>query len=345
MKLTILLLCLCIFPLKASALEIEAPTISPEYRDQMPENTASLQEGLADLVKKAVMAVRPDIREAARISGGIMAAVLLGSMVQTVSSSAQKTGETACIVVIAATMLTSANAMIHLAADTVGEMGNYGKLLLPVMTAALAAQGGVTSSGAIYAGTAFFSALLQSAMDSFLVPGIWLFLALRCAGAVTGEDLLKRTGDLLKQFLSWCLKLLLTVFTTYLSLTHVISGATDAAALKAAKVSMSSFVPVVGGILSDASEAVLVSAGVLKNAAGLYGILAVLALFLQPFLRIGLQYLLLKITAALCSVYASTRVTGILDSFSTAMGLLLGMTAAGCSMVLISTVCFMKGVS
>lgn len=138
--------------------------------------------------------------------------------------------------------------------------------------------------------------------------------------------------------------MLLIIFTTYLSLTRVVSGTTDAAALKATKVGMSSFIPVVGGILSDASEAVLVSAGLLKNAAGIYGILAVLALFLHPFLQIGLHYLILKLTAAICSVFGTSRMTGIIECFSTAMGLLLAMTGAACVMVLISTVCFMKGV-
>lgn len=81
---------------------------------------------------------------------------------------------------------------------------------------------------------------------------------------------------MVKNVVSWSLKTILTVFTTYMTVTGVVSGTTDAAALKATKVTISSVVPVVGGILSDASEAVLVSAGLMKNAAGIYGILAVL---------------------------------------------------------------------
>ena len=121
-------------------------------------------------------------------------------------------------------------------------------------------------------------------------------------------------------------------------------GTTDAAALKAAKVTISSVVPVVGSILSDASEAVLVSAGVMKSAAGVYGILAIMALFLEPFLRIGMHYLMMKATAALCAVFGSGGGAGLIEDFSTAMGLLLAMTSATCLLLLISTVCFLKGV-
>ena len=122
------------------------------------------------------------------------------------------------------------------------------------------------------------------------------------------------------------------------------SGTTDAAVLKATKITISSVVPVVGGVLSEASEAVLVSASLMKNAAGLYGIFAVLALFVYPFLKITCHYFLLKLTEAACCILGNDSLTQIAGAFSTAMGLLLGITAAACVMVLVSTVCFMKGV-
>ena len=128
-----------------------------------------------------------------------------------------------------------------------------------------------------------------------------------------------------------------------MSITGVVSGTTDAAALKATKVTISSVVPVVGSILSDASESVLVSMGILKNAAGVYGILAVLAVAAGPFLSVGVQYLLLKLSAAICGLFGNKEISGMVGDFSTAMGLLLAMVASGCLMVLISTVCFLKG--
>ena len=223
------------------------------------------------------------------------------------------------------------------------QMGALIESAIQSATTALAAQGGISTSAALYAGTALFTSVLQSAMSGFLVPGIYLYLALSVGNGATGENMLKSASDALKGFLTWCLKIILMVFTTYLGLSGVISGTTDAAALKMAKVTMSSFVPVVGGVLSDASEAVLVSAGLIKNAAGIYGILAVLALFLRPFLKIGIHYLILKLTGMICSVFSGNRISSVIQSFSGALGLLLGITAAECIMLLIGTVCFMKG--
>ena len=89
----------------------------------------------------------------------------------------------------------------------------------------------------------------------------------------------------------------------------------------------------------------MVSAGVMKNSVGVYGMLAILAIWIGPFLQIAMQYILLKATAALCGVFGNKGTTGLIQDFSGVMGLLLAMTGTVCLLFLISTVCFMKGVS
>jgi len=145
--------------------------------------------------------------------------------------------------------------------------------------------------------------------------------------------------------MTWGLKTVLYIFTGYISITGVVGGTTDAAMLKATKLTISGMVPVVGNILSDASEAVLVSAGMMKNAAGIYGILAVISICINPFIRIGSQYLMLKLTAGISEMFGTKQMAGIIKDFCTAMGLVLAMTGAVCMIFLISTICFLRGVS
>ncbi len=347
MRIVLYLLSLCLvlsLAVPVSAVEFTAPEVPDSGAEQMPGNTQSFGEGLMELITNALMTVRLDLREAFRVSLSVMAAVMMVSLLRSFSGPVTTVAEIAGTVAVAAVLLFSANAMVALGTETVQELSGYGKLLCPVLTAAYAAQGGVTASAALYGGTVAFDMLLSSIIADLLVPMIYIYLALSVANSALGEDVLKKMRDLVKTFMSWCLKIVLTVFTTYMSITGVVSGTTDAAALKATKVTISSFVPVVGGILSDASEAVLVSAGVAKNAAGIYGILAVLAVFLTPFLQIAIHYLILKGTAAVCGIFGSKGMSGLIEDFSSAMGLLLAMTGSACLLILISTVCFMKGV-
>ena len=324
----------------ASAVEFTAPQVPEKGAELMPEDTGSFAAGLTELLRDAVWGLRPDLKEASKVSLGVIAAVMMVSLLQSFSGSVKTVANLVGATAIAAGLLLSANSLIRLGSQTVTEISEYGKLLLPVMTA----QGGAASSTALYAGTAVFDSVLSSLISRMLGPMVYLFLALSAANGAIGENILGKLRDLVKNVVSWSLKTILTVFTTYMTVTGVVSGTTDAAALKATKVTISSVVPVVGGILSDASEAVLVSAGLMKNAAGIYGILAVMAVFLSPFLKIGVHYLILKLTAAVCGIFGEKGLTELIGDFSTAMGLLLAMTGSECLLLLISTVCFLKGV-
>lgn len=343
-KLMILLLLLSFLPSPAQALELTAPEVPQQAEAYIPEDPLSFGSGLAELLFGAVAAIRPDLLEAGRICLGLTATVLLISILHTVSGRTKTVANLAGTAAIAASLLLSANSHITLAASTITELSEYGKLLMPVMTAAMAAQGGTVTSAALYTATALVSSLGANLMKKWLLPMVYLFLMLTLANSATGEAMLKRLRDLLKWALTWCLKTLLTLFTTYMGLTNVISGTADAAAVKAARATLSTAVPVVGSILANASETVLVSAGLVKNAAGMYGIFALLALFVEPFLRIGVHYLMLKATAAVCGIFGCKEMTDLIAGFSEALGLLLAMVGAVCLLLLIAAVCFLKGV-
>lgn len=343
-RILMILLILSFLAVPVSAAELTAPEVTGDAQDLMPQEADSFWEGVLEIAVQVLPQVQPALAEALRTCVSLMAVTLLVSLVQTLPGAGKQMTDLAGAIAIGTLLLSSSNSLISLGTQTVQELSEYGKLLLPVMTAAMAASGGTTTSAALYAGTTLFSTVLSSAVSLLLVPMIYIFLCLSVANCAIGEDLLKKLADFVKWLMTWCLKIVLYVFTGYVSITGVVSGSADAAAVKATKLTISGMVPVVGNILSDASEAVLVSADVVKNAAGVYGMLAVLAIFIGPFLKIGIQYLLLKATAAVCGVFSSKRAAALMQDFSSAMGMLLAMTGTGCLLLLISTVCFMKGV-
>ena len=328
----------------ASASEIQAPEVPESAMDIMPENTDSFGNALVELLRKGILLIQPELDGALRTCSGILICALLYSILPILSEKLTELMAMAWSVALGTVMLQRTGTMIGYAADALRQICDYGKLLCPVLTTALAAQGGLTTSAALYTGTIAFITLLSILVSRLLIPLVYIFLLFSVAGSAIGEGFFRNLADGVKHLLTWLLKTLLIVFTTYMSVTGVVSGTTDAAALKTAKVTLSSVVPVVGGILSDASESVLVSMGILKNTAGIYGILAVLALFMGPFVKVGVQYLLLKGSAALCSLFGDKRISSLVGDFSTAMGLLVAMVAAGCVLILISTVCYLKGI-
>lgn len=329
--------------LPANALSITAPEVPKEQESLMPRHTESFAEGLAELLNAVLPQLRPDLAEASKAAVALIAAAMTASILKSASDTVKYTVKLACAACICSILFLCANSLIRLGTDTIEKISDYGKLLLPVMASALAAQGAFTGSAALYTGTAVFNAVLCAVYSGVLIPAIYLYLALAAADSVTANHSLKKVKELFKNGVTWFLKTSLTIYISYMGITGIISGTADAAALKTTKAALSTAVPVVGGILANASEAVLLSAALVKNAAGIYGIFAILAIFLTPFLRIGVHYLILKSTEAVCAILDEKETSELIGDFSGAMGLILGMTGAVCFLQLMSTVCFLKG--
>ncbi len=343
-RIILLILIAGFFIIPVKAMDFTAPEAPDDVEEYIPEDSQSFAEDLWFVIKTAISKLQPSLAEASGVCLSLIAIVLLTSLLQNITNNAQHTVQLAGTLGIGIALFLPANSLIALGAETVSRLSEYGKLLLPVLTAALAAQGGTSSSAALYAGTAVFDAILSTLISHIIVPMIYIYLCLCIACSMVSQTMLKNLRDFIKWAMTWCLKTILYVFTGYLGITKVISGSVDASAMKATKLAISGAVPVVGGLISDASETILVSAGLMKGAVGSYGLVAVLAIWIGPFLQIGCQYLLLKMTSAVCGVIGSKENTALIADFTGAMGMLLAMTGTVCLLLLVSTVCFMKGV-
>jgi stage III sporulation protein AE len=337
----VLLLFCTVIPV--SAVDYTVPEVPDQAQGLLPEDRDSFAEGLWYVIRTAFDFVQPDIAQCGRVAFSVLAVALLTGLLQSLDGPGKRMVGFGGCVTVGMLLLQPVGAQIANARETVTQLSEYGKLLLPVMTAALAAQGGAATSAALYGATIAFDAVLSGLIRILLMPMVYIYLLLGLMHATVGEALLQRLREVLKSLMTWSLKTILSVFTAYLGLTGVVSGTADQTALKAAKMAISGMVPVVGGILSDASEAVLVSAGVIKNGVGIAGMLAVVAIAIVPFLRLGVEYLLLKYTGVLCKLFGDGSVAGLVEDFSTGMGFLLGMTGAMSLMLIISLMCFLKG--
>lgn len=330
------------FPVNAA--ELEAPEVPDEIVPMMPDNTESFGQGILYVLKRSFEIIAPAVSESAKVCLGICAVSLLlgiaGNYIKGVSVSTDLVGAVATGVILFGPSNTLINQSIH----TIYEIQQYGKMLLPAMSAALTAQGAPASAAAIHTGTMIFTSVLISLITGVIIPMIYAYLCVCIVSAALDQEILGKLKKSLKGIITWTLKTVLYIFTGYMTITGVVSGATDAMALKATRITISGAVPVVGRIISDASESVLVGAGLIKNSIGVYGMIAVFAIGITPFLCAGVYYLLLKFTGFVCSIWGTKKHTNLITDLSSAMGFLLAITATVCIMFFVGIVCFMKGV-
>ena len=191
------------------AMEFTAPAAPEEVQPFMPDEEETFAQGLWYIVKKAISAVRPELANASKLSFALIAAVLLLSLFSNFSKEHARMIRLTGAVAIGVMLLRPINSFVQLGTETITELSEYGKMLLPVMTAALAAQGGTTMSAALYTATVFFDNLLAALVVKVIVPMLYIHLCLCIAGSAVQEDMLNRVKSTVKSSMTWCLKTVL----------------------------------------------------------------------------------------------------------------------------------------
>lgn len=247
-------------------------------------------------------------------------------------------------IAVSAIAVDNINSFIGLGMSTLNTLSDFSKAILPALCTAAVSAGAFTSASAKYAATAMFMDVLISVGTKLIMPLISAYIAAIIAGAVLGKETLTRVADMLKWICTTALTLLVMAFTAYLSLTGIVSGKADEVAIRAAKTTLGTLLPVVGGVISDAAETLVAGAGIIRNSIGVFGLLAVAAVCLMPILRLGAHYLVFKGTAALSEALTDKRMAELIGGVGTAFGLVLGLVGAAGIMLFISIFASMKAV-
>ena len=328
-----------------SATELASPDVDELYEEAEIygiDPDGGFENGLLQLLNLGRDAVDELLHSAARTGVSILAIVLLCGLMEG-AGMGQSVGSLAVVPVagalaISALSMGEMSAMIGLGRGTIQNIEGFSGVLLPVMATVTAATGKVTTAAVRQGATILFSQLLISLINGLLIPMVYAYLTACCAYAAVGNEGLKKMANLIKNVVTGILTIFMLGFVAYLAISGAIAGTADAATIKVARMAMNRAIPVVGGILSDAAETILVGAGVLRASVGVVGLLVVLAICIVPFLHLGVHYLTFKVTAALSATVASPRLTGLIEQISSGFGLVLGMTGACALLLMISLV-------
>ena len=234
---------------------------------------------------------------------------------------------------------------IDTAMEALNSLDVFSKAILPAMCTACAACGAVNAAAAKYAASALLMDVFLTVVKNFVVPLIYAYLALIIAQAAFENKSLEGVGKLLKCGCTSLMTVLTLAFTAYLSISSAITSSTDAVTTKVAKTAISAALPVVGGIISDAASSVVAGAEIIKNTAGVFGLLAVLGICAAPFALLGINFLVYKATAVGVSAISGQRMTNMVSGIGSAFGMLLAVLGCCGIFIFISIMSCIKAVS
>lgn len=178
----------------------------------------------------------------------------------------------------------------------------FEKALIPVLAAALTASGSPAAAVSVQ-GAAFAAAQVITALsEDFFLPLIGITAALGTAGAMLPTLRLSAVGELIRKSVSSVLGICAALFSGLLSVKCVIAGSADSLTARGVKLAANTFVPVVGGALSEAYSSVIGSIALMKSAVGVYGIAALFFIAAPSAVQLALWALAMRAASAVAEL-------------------------------------------
>lgn len=242
----------------------------------------------------------------------------------------------ACMLVLTAIAVQSFSAAVSIGSDTIDSMVRFMQFFLPTLLALLAVMGGVTSMALLQPIIAVSIGFFSTVFKNFLLPVIFFSAILAIVNNLSEKFHLSKLSTLLKQGCVAFIGLILTVFIGLMTIQGVTASTVDGVSIRTAKFAVDSFIPIVGGFLSDAVDTIVGCSLLIKNAVGAFGLIALFIMVAFPIIKIISLVLIYKVCAAVIEPIAGGQLVNCLNEMAGSLLLLFATVASVALMFFVS---------
>jgi stage III sporulation protein AE len=208
---------------------------------------------------------------------------------------------------------------------TVGEIS---LAMLPLMGTLYAMGGNVGAAVCNHGIMSAFLVVLEKICATMVVPVAGICLALALFDAAFSGVSLRSLATLIKRTFTWGLSFLMVLLCGVLGIQTTLAKGADTLALRTVRFAAGSFLPVVGGSVSETLRTVSGSVEYLRATVGIGGILVVLFAFLPMFLSVLLGRLCFLLGGAVAGMLSLSGEEKVLSEFASVWGYFLAVIAA-----------------
>lgn len=210
-------------------------------------------------------------------------------------------------------------------------------LYIPIMAGVMIAAGQAVSGASYYALMMGAGQVVTQIASNIIVPLLNIFLGLSVVSSVSQRINLQGICNLFSKVTKWVLTFVMSVFVSVLTFQTIIGTAADSAGVRAARFAISSFVPVVGGALSDAFLTVQSCVKMLKSGIGIFAVLGSAFIFLPALLECLVWLLTINLCAAAGDVFGLTAPSALLRAAGKVISTLIAVLLCCMTVFIIST--------
>jgi len=171
----------------------------------------------------------------------------------------------------------------------------------------------------------------------FIKPCVAIFFALGLTSSVSGEFNFRQLANEIKKNATMVLSFISTMFFSFLSLKGALANASDSMGAKGIKFILSSFIPVVGGAISEGYSSLVGSLSLLKGVIGGFGISAVALINIPVIIELLIWTVVLRFASAISAALKVDSLSDLFKIIADSTTLINVVVILNCVILIIST--------
>lgn len=198
-------------------------------------------------------------------------------------------------------------------------------LLTPIMETIFLSAGSLTQLSVSTQAIMLFITATGNFTAYLLTPLTTLLFTLSTVFSICDEAKMNHLTGTLRKLIMRLLQLITIFFSFMLSTQSILAKSADSLGMKTARFAIGSFIPIAGGILAETLSTLREGFSLLKNAAGIGGILVMLLLLLPDILRLFLTRFTLYLIGTAADLLRLDKFSSLANELHGILEILIGL--------------------
>lgn len=235
----------------------------------------------------------------------------------------------ACYSAIILITVSGVSSMYERTYEAISSVRKITEFIMPVLLTLMTAIGGNVTLKVYRPAAAMFAGGVTEIIITAVLPLFLISFVLAVVSNLSRSVRLNKLSSFFGSLSVWVIGLVFTFFTSFLTVQGLTAATIDGISYRAAKFAAKSYIPILGGYISDGFDLILAGSMLIKNAVGVGGLCVMLISVISPIIEVVVFSLGIKLVGALAEPVSDSRISTFLTGTAKSMTILyVSMIAA-----------------
>ena len=234
----------------------------------------------------------------------------------------------ACFAIIVTLIFNVVSGLITCSSNVISSLKNQMEITFPILLTLMTSIGSTVSVGVYQPLVAVLSGGLLSFFQVIVLPLFIFSIVFNVVGNLSNDVKLNKFCGLFNSIFKTLIGIVFTIFMAFLTIQGISAGSYDGISFKTAKFAIKSYVPFLGGYLSDGLSLIITSSVLVKNAVGFGGLLVLFSTIISPIINILVVKFGLNFASSIIEPIADKKVSDFMSGVAKSLNMLIATVLA-----------------